>query len=114
MTAGTTKFRCSCGVGKRVAVASTDITIQTKHTKPNLPKPNLLNQTYQTKPTKYKTKPTKPNHTYITKPTKPSQTYQTKPTKPNLPKQIKLSLPSILNQAYQTQITCPSSQGLGP
>ena len=52
MTAGTTKFRCSCGVGKRVAVASTDITIQTKPTKPNLH--NLPNQTYQTKLTKPK------------------------------------------------------------
>ena len=97
MTAGTTKFRCSCGVGKRVAVASTDITIQTKHTKPNLP--NLLNKTYQTKPTKpnLHNLMNKTNQTNLPNQTKPSQTYQTKPTKANLPKQIKLSLPSILN-----------------
>ena len=41
-------------------------------------KPNLPNQTYQTKPTK---------------PNLPNQTYQTKPTKPTLP-----------NQTYQTNI----------
>ena len=45
-------------------------------------KPNLPNQTYQTKPTR----PNLLNQTFQTKPTKlnlPNQTYQTKPSKPN-------------------------------
>ena len=53
-------------------------------------KPNLSNQTYQTK----STKPNLLNQTYHTRPTKPNlsyQTYQTKSTKPDLP-----------NQTYQT------------
>jgi len=82
-------------------------TYQTKPTKPYQPnpiyqtrttKPNLPNQTYQTQPTK----PNLLNQTYQTKPTKPNllnQTYQTKLTKPNLPNQTCLSKPNLANHA---------------
>ena len=52
------------------------------------PKPNLLNQTFQTKTAK----PNLPSQTYLAKPTEPNlpnQTYGTKPIKPNLPNQNK-------------------------
>ena len=78
-------------------------------------KPNLPNQTCQTKPTKlnlpnqtYQTKLTKPNlpyQTYETKYTKPNlrnQAYQTKLTKPN---QTYLTKPTKLSHAYQTKPT---------
>ena len=51
-------------------------------------KPNLPNQTYQTKPNT---------------PNLPNKTYQTKPTKPNLPNQI--TKPNLPNKTYRTEQT---------
>ena len=74
-------------------------------------KPNLPNQTYQTKPTK----PDLPNQTYQTKPTKPNlpnQTYPTKPTKQNIPNQTyptKPAQPNLPNQNYWSKQSTPGS-----
>ena len=66
----------------------------------------LLNQTYQTKPTK----PNLPNQTYQTKPSKPNppnQTYQNKPTKTNLPNQTHQTKPNLPYIAYWNKPTKP-------
>ena len=70
-------------------------------------KPNLPNQTYQTKPTK----PNLPNQNYQTKPTKLNLPNQTKPTKPNIPNQTyqtKLTNANLPNQTCQTKPTKPN------
>ena len=63
-------------------------------------KPNLPNQTYQTKPTESNL----PNQT---KPNQPNQTYQTKPTKPNLPNQTYQTKSNLAYQAYWAKPTKP-------
>ena len=68
--------------------------LKAQHTRPNIP-----NQTYETKPTKLNL----PNQTY--KPNLPNQTCQSKPTKTKLSQPSFLNQPTKLNPSNQIKIT---------